>query len=198
MWFVLLLVSHFPYLHSSIEFKLQRKKICVTIYVDNMLEYDPMITVIRFRVSKIQFNSLIIISLDAFVYFLSFVYSFTSFWETKTEKKIHQQLWNEQQMANVLQTKDWIPKRDGKTNVAANFIIFCKNKCSELWQFNEIICFSLVLLNFWLNFVFLLLAQAPTLASAYIALWKLRFLEKRKSWPSFNGCTKHGNRYLIS
>lgn len=44
-----------------------------------MFEYAPMIRAIRIQVNKIQFNSLIIISLDAFVYFLSFVYSFTSF-----------------------------------------------------------------------------------------------------------------------
>lgn len=35
------------------------------------------------------------------------------------------------------------PNEKEKREVAANFIIFYENKCAKLWQFNEIICFSL-------------------------------------------------------
>lgn len=66
---------------------------------------------------------------------LSFAYSSISF------QKMNHRSQNFSRNAN----------EEEKREVAANFIIFYENKCAELWQFNEIICFSLAFSPFHSN-----------------------------------------------
>lgn len=97
-------VSFSLYLHSSTGFKFRIKKIHYDIHIENMLKYAPMIKVMRIQVNKIQFNFLIIISFDAFVYFLSFVYSFTWISHSLAEEKLK---W-------TTNKRDWNPKMKWK------------------------------------------------------------------------------------
>lgn len=112
------------------------------LYKYTCLKMAPMTWAIRIQVNKIQLNSLIVISLDAFVYisWALFIHLLDS--EKKNQEKMREK-WGEKRKMNATNNEIEIQQRNGITNVAANFIIFCKNKCFELWQFNEIICFSL-------------------------------------------------------
>ena len=101
-------------------------------------------------------------------------------WEKKGEKR----------KMNATNSEIEIQQRNGITNVAANFIIFCKNKCFELWQFNEIICFSLAFSgreNFLCYRAFRRIGKRQAYCIMKIAFFAAP-KKNQKSWPSFNGC----------